>query len=68
MKWEMPLPDSYETSLCQTGCTSLEYFISLFLVLTYYHLETPADPGSIWPSTQTHPEETAFRAKCRALD
>lgn len=50
------------------GWTWVADFIPLFLVVTYYHLEAPADLGSIWPSAQTHPEERAFRAKRRALD
>lgn len=65
---EMLLPDSSETSLCQTGWARVEDFISLFLVLTFCHLETLADLGNICPSVQTHPKEIAFRAKCRALD
>lgn len=70
MKVEMSFLDSSETSPCQTGWARVEEdFISLFLVLTYCHLETPAALGSIWPSLETHPSETnAFRAQCRALD
>lgn len=69
MEVEMSLLDSSETSLCQTGWARVkEDFISLFLILTYCHLKTPAALRSIWPSAGTHPSETdALRAKCRAL-